>query len=107
MSQLAAIAPEFVAELRDALVGEDRPDLAQQIGAAEIERFTYDAHDDLGYLYFKRPAPSWHFAKLTAPVAHTIVFYAERGINVDVDHDGNIFGIELLGRGEIMAKFEA
>jgi uncharacterized protein YuzE len=104
MSRLATSVPEFTAEVAAALTGEGRADLCRQLESVEIDRLTYDARDDAGYIYFKRGPVSLHFAKLAAPVAETVVFHAEYGFNVDVDHDGDLFGIELLGRGEVMAK---
>jgi uncharacterized protein YuzE len=105
MNRFSLAVPEFAAEVEAALNAEGRESLSQQLAQVEIESFTYEARDDLGYIYFVRPAPSPHLAKLAAQVAETIVFYAERGVNVDVDHDGNLFGIELLGRQEVMAHF--
>jgi uncharacterized protein YuzE len=107
MSRFATSAPGFAAEVAAALAGEGRADLSQQLESVEIDRLTYDARDDAGYIYFKRGPVSLHFAKLAAPVAETVVFHSEHGFNVDVDHDGDLFGIELLGRGELMAKLLA
>ena len=59
---------------------------------------------DAGYIYLVRLPPSTHFAKLAAPVAETVTMYVERGVNVDVDHDGRLYGIELLGRSDAIAR---
>jgi uncharacterized protein YuzE len=104
MSSLASVAPEFAAEVSSALVAEKRDDLVSQVAAAIIERCTYDASANAGYIYLVRPAPSLHFAKLAAPVAETIPFFGESGFNIDVDHDGHVFGIELLSRDDVFAK---
>jgi hypothetical protein len=37
-----------------------------------------------------------------APVAETIAFAAPHWFNVDVDHEGNAFGVELLGRPDVI-----
>jgi uncharacterized protein YuzE len=103
MSTLASIAPNLVAEVGSALISEGRGELVSQLEAGIIERCTYDESVDAGYVYFVRPAPSLHFAKLAAPVAETIPFLAV-GFNIDVDHDGYIFGIEFLDRADFLAE---
>jgi len=105
--RLTSVAPEFAAELNTALKAEGRNSLCDQIDRIEIDHFTYEGRDKLGYVYFVRPPPSAHFAALAAQVAETVVFYFESGINVDVDHDGNLFGVELVGRDDVMVKFRA
>lgn len=36
-----------------------------------------------------------------------LVFYQEQGFNVDIDAAGQLFGIELLWRPEIVAQLRA
>ena len=74
-----------------------------QLASATVYRCTYDETGNAGYIYFVRPSPSLHFTKLAAPVAETIAFL-EDGSNLDVDHDGNLFGIELLSRPDVINK---
>lgn len=102
MSALLTVVPELVAEVGAALSSAGRDDLTPQLESGVIERCTYDPSIDAGYIYLVRPRPSWHFEKLAAPVAKTLPF--EGGFNVDIDHDGHLFGIELLGRSEVFAK---
>lgn len=104
MPALKIVAPELVAELKAALIDEGRDDLSNQLEHVMIDRCTYEDRDRLGYIYFVCPATSALFEKLGAPVAETVVFYFERGINVDVDHDGRLIGLELIGRPEIMKR---
>ena len=106
MPTLLSIAPEFAAEVENALRAAGRDDLGSQIQSAEIDRCTYEQPIDAGYVYFVRPAPSAHFAKLAAPVAQTISFYDDRGLVVDVDHDGHLYGIELLNRSDVIAQLQ-
>lgn len=54
-------------------------------------------------MYLVRPEPSPHFANLVAPVAKTIPFL-DVGFNVDIDHDGNVFGIEFLDRSDFVRE---
>jgi len=103
MSTLASAFPELVAEVGAALAAEGRGDLVPQLEAGVIDRCTYDPSADAGYIYLVRPRPSPHFEKLAAPVLETIPFLAV-GFNVDIDHDGHLFGIELLSRKDFFAK---
>jgi uncharacterized protein YuzE len=103
VTQLATIAPQLVSELATGLLAEGRPDLAKQLESAEIGQCRYDESVDAGYIYLVRPAPSWYYEKLSAPVKETTSWDIESGLNVDADHDGNLFGIEFLGRADIVA----
>jgi uncharacterized protein YuzE len=103
MSTLASIAPNLATEISAALSSEGRDDLSAQLKSSVIERCTYDSEVDAGYIYLVRPSPSLHFAKLATPIAETIPFL-DVGFNIDVDHDGCIFGIEILSRADFFAK---
>jgi uncharacterized protein YuzE len=107
MSALHTVVPEFATEVEQMLESDGRASLAQQVGSAVIARCTYESADDAGYIYFVRPAVSAHFSKLATPIAETIVFYDDHGFNVDVDHDGHLYGIEMLGRPDVVSKLKA
>ena len=101
MATLRSIAPKLSAELECALVEKGRLEVSEQLQRADVERCTGGDDKDLGYVYFVRPAPSPHFAKLSAPVAQTISLYSSHGLNIDIDHDGCLYGIEFIGRPDI------
>lgn len=103
MTQLATIAPQLLRELATGLLAEGRADLVKQLGAAEILECRYDESAGAGYIYLVRPRPGWYYEKLSAPVKETVSLDMESGLNVDVDHDGNLFGIEFLSRADIVA----
>jgi len=107
MTQLTTIAPELVSELAKALVTEGRTGLAKQLESAEIRQCNYDQSVDAGYIYLVHPRPSWYYENLSTPVKETIPCEVESGLSVDVDHDGNLFGIEFLSRADIVAKLRA
>lgn len=106
MNTLASIAPDLVAEVSSVLISEGRDNLVPQLESAVIDHCSYDESADAGYIYFVRPHPSLHFAKLATPVAETIPFLSA-GFNIDVDHDGDIFGIEFLGRTDFYAELRS
>jgi len=103
MITLAAVVPDLIAEVNVALTSSGHSNLIPQLAGGVIERFSYDPTADAGYIYLARPKPSLHSAKLAAPVAETIPFM-EIGFNIDVDHDGHLFGIEVLSRPDLFAK---
>jgi uncharacterized protein YuzE len=104
---LASIAPELMGELLASLAEQGRTDLAQQLASAEIRQCNFDESVDAGYIYLVRPRPSRHYEKLSAPVKETISCDLQGGLNIDVDHDGNVFGIEFLGRPDVVARLQA
>jgi len=103
MNTLGSVTPELVSEISRALLSSSRPDLASQLDSATIERCTYDPAAEAGYIYLVRPKVSWYFATLATPVAETIPFM-ESGFNIDVDHDGQLFGIEFLNREDFLTQ---
>ena len=103
MATFESVVPNLAAEVGAALTAEGRGALVPQLTSAIVDRCTYDETIEAGYIYFIRPSPSPHFANLAAPVAETIPFLAD-GFNIDVDHDGNIFGIELLSRPDVINR---
>lgn len=82
---------------------EGRSDLAEKLATVQLARCTLAEKDDIGYVYFVRRPPSLHFLNLAAPVAETIAFVEDRGIYIDVDHDGDLFGLEFLSRPDLVA----
>jgi hypothetical protein len=107
MTKLVDVAPAFAEEVRALLVAAGRSDLAEQSATVSVLRCTRGDDDSVAYIYCVRPLPSSHLSKLTASVAKTLSFYAEVGINVDVDHDGHLLGIELLDREDVVASLRA
>ena len=103
MPTFESILPGLATEVGAVLAAEGRTTLMSQIASVIVDRCTYDETADAGYIYFIRPSPSPHFANLAAPVAETIPFL-KNGFNIDVDHDGNLFGIEFLSRPDVIKK---
>ena len=96
-------SPTVYAELRDALLADGRAELAVQLATVQIARCTFSEEDDIGYVYFVRRPASLHFSNLAAPVAETVAFFDELGLNLDIDHDGDLFGLEFLARPDLVA----
>jgi len=103
MSKLASVVPNLAAEIEIALASDGYEILSTQLASATIERCSYDSSSDAGYIYLSCPKPSLHFSKLAAKVAKTIPFL-NFGFNIDVSHDGDLFGIELMGHREVFKQ---
>lgn len=97
MNTLTSISPSIAAEISSALTSIGRGNLVPQLVSCAIERCSYDDSVNAGYIYFVQKTPVLHNTQLAAPVSKTLPFL-EYGFNIDVDHDGNIFGIEFLDR---------
>lgn len=108
MANISDAAPEFAAEVVAALRGVGRPSLASQLIVAEIAQTTYDAGASAGYVYLCAPAAVVAGVHREAtPVAETLPFAAPHWFNVDVDHEGYAFGVELLGRPDVIEKIRS
>lgn len=99
----ANVSPTVFAEIRDALLAKGRGALAVKLATVRIDRCTFAEEDDIGFVYFVRAPTSLHFANLASPVAETVAFFSELGLNLDVDHDGDLFGLEFLDRPDLVA----
>ena len=94
MVTLISVLPDAVAELAAALGSEGRTDLSTQLGSATIDRCTFDPTVEAGYIYLVRP----HYSEF----AETLAF-AELSLNIDVDIQASIIGIEVLGRTDVFS----
>lgn len=99
----ANVSPAVFAELRGALLANGRAPLAEKLATVRIDRCTFAEEDDIGFVYFVRQPTNLHFANLASPVAETVAFFCELGLNLDVDHDGDLFGLEFLDRPDLVA----
>lgn len=99
MSTITEAVPEFASELAAALAREGERSASAQLLVSTIERCTYDPSVDAAYLYISQAASR---SSGEPPVARTIPFAAPHWFNVDITHDGGIFGIEILGRPDVV-----
>jgi hypothetical protein len=106
MLTLGQALPEFVAQVEASLSAMGRTELVGQLAGAIIGRCTCEPEHDAAYIYIVAPTPSIA-PDHPAPVAETLVFYAEHGYNIDLDHEGQLLGIELLDRPDIVLRLKA
>jgi hypothetical protein len=96
---LAEAVPEFASEVADALSRKGEASVGALVLVSTIERCTFDSSVEATYLYVSQPVPP---SPGRAPVARTISFAAPHWFNVDLTHEGGIFGIEILGRPDVV-----
>ena len=99
METLSKAVPEFASEVADALSRAGEGKVSALVSVSSIERCTHDSSVEATYLYLSQavaPTPG------RAPVARTIAFAAPHWFNVDVTHEGAMFGIEILGRPDVV-----
>jgi hypothetical protein len=101
--RFADVVPDFAAEVASALESEGFGDLRAKVYGASIERWTWDSQVNAGYVYVTQVKP---LHQSETPAVQTIPFAAPHWFNVDLRHDGEICGIELLGRREIIERIE-
>ncbi|MGH9437691.1 MAG: hypothetical protein ACRD22_07295 [Terriglobia bacterium] len=107
MNTLEAITPVFAQEVSATLASADHDVLAQTIPCMRIRRCSHDVEANAGYIYLEvppYPVPEVH--KEAAAVAETVVFGEPHWFNVDVDHEGNALGIEILGREDVVSQLK-
>ena len=105
MKSLNTIAPEFVIEVCSSLSNDGFQELETQITSAVVEQCTYDSDADAGYIYLKSSMPPLVAAmhNEAAVVKETLAYGS---FNIDIDHEGNVFGIELSGRPDVFSKLQ-
>lgn len=107
MSDLRRASPILASELEKGLSTLDRRDLVEQVLQTDIAKCTFGDDHDVGYVYFERkPYPVAAVHKEAAPVAETISV-SEYDLRVDIDHEGNVFGVEYICRSDIWAELRA
>jgi uncharacterized protein YuzE len=100
--------PYLVLDLESALAHLGRGALADQLGRATIERWTYDENSGAAYLFILvSPAPGTDDnGGATAPPGETVSVYDELGINIDTDSQGRVTCIEILDGRSIAAQLD-
>ena len=105
---LSSVAPAFTQQLQAALRSANEHDLAESLAAISISHCTYDTEADAGYIYLlaqPQPFPAIH--NESARVRRTISFFNEHGVNIDVDHECYLFGIEWISRPDLIATLKS
>jgi uncharacterized protein YuzE len=96
MTLLEAL-PELVGDIEGALVRLGRGNVADQLRTATLKSWTFDEFAQTTYL---------HLAASRDPsaVEETVSLYDDIGVNVDLDRDGRVMGLEVSGYEESLSR---
>ena len=83
--KLADALPDLLSNMESALLHLGRGDLVAQLKAATIASWSYDEFADAANLVL-----------LPSPAAERFSLYDEAGVNLDLDVEGRLCGIEVL-----------
>ena len=102
MSTLAIASPILASQLEEALASFGKAELAQKILSLKVLKCTFSDELHVGYIYLERPpypVPEVH--REAAAVKETVSLGSPYDINIDFDHEDNVFGIEYICREDI------
>lgn len=101
---LSHVLPELANAIAKALREKAMPAQAAELATAKLERWTYDAFADAGYIYLAQEHPVQHGE---TPAARTVAFTGEEWFNVDLRASGAVFGIELLSHEGVFQQLRS
>ena len=90
--ELTQALPDLVADLESPLAHLGRGDLVAQLKAASVASWSYDDFADATYLVLS-----------SAKAAERLSLYDELGVNLDLDTEGTLCGIEVLDGKRIIS----
>ena len=102
MAKLAVACPILAAQIEESLSSVNEAELAQTILSLSIVNCTFGDDQDVGYIHFERPpypVPEVH--NEAAEVADTLGYGSDYDFYIDIDHEGNVVGIEYIFRKDI------
>jgi len=105
MGTLSVASPTLTTEILLVLPADGKDELASLLVNTEVLNCTFDDDCQAGYIYLRRPpypVPETH--NEAADVKYTVGYPDPHSFNIDIDHDGNAFGVEFIGRGDIAAE---
>jgi uncharacterized protein YuzE len=94
---LSEALPELVGDIVGALIRLGRGNVADQLRTVTLETWTFDEFAQATYL---------HLTVVRDPegVEETISLYDDIGVNVDLDRDGRVMGVEVFGYEQSLSR---
>ena len=94
---LSEALPEVAGDVVGALIREGRGNIADQIPGAELRAWTFDEFANATYL---------HLGAARDPdlVGETISYYEDIGVIVELDHGGQVLGLEVFGYEQPLSR---
>jgi uncharacterized protein YuzE len=96
MTLLEAL-PELVGDIEGALVRLGRGNVADQLRTVTLKSWTFDEFAQATYLQLAA-------SRDPSAVEETISLYDDIGVNVDLDRDGRVMGLEVVGYEESLSR---
>jgi uncharacterized protein YuzE len=96
MTLLEAL-PELVGDIEGALVRIGRGNVADQLRTATLKTWTFDDFAQATYLNFAA-------SRDPSAVEETLSLYDDIGVNVDLDRDGRVMGLEVFGYEQSLSR---
>ena len=103
---LVEAVPIMVLDLEGALLRIGRGDVVDQLRKVSLERWTYDETADAAYLHVCSPRnlDSADENIVGEKRGETVSLYDELGINLDLDDQKRLTGVEILGAGYLVEQ---
>ena len=94
---LVEAIPELIADLSDALIRLGRGSVVDQLQVATLASCEFDDFAQATYIHVapKRAADAVH---------ETVSLYDDIPVNVDLDADGRIVGLDVTGYEQVLAR---
>jgi uncharacterized protein YuzE len=94
---LSEVLPELVGDAAGALVRQGRGGVADQLSKATLTAWTFDEFAQATYLQLAE-------TRDPGAIGETISLYDEIGVNVDLDGQGHVLGLEVFGYEQLLAR---
>lgn len=96
MTLLEAL-PELVGDIEGALIRLGRGNVADQLRTVALKTWTFDELAQSTYLHLAA-------ARDLNGVEETLSLYDDIGVNVDLDRDGRVMGLEVFGYEQSLSR---
>jgi uncharacterized protein YuzE len=89
--------PELVGDVEGALIRLGRSNVADQLRTVALKTWTLDEFAQTTYLHLAA-------ARDPSGVEETLCLYDDIGVNVDLDRDGRVVGLEVSGYEQALSR---
>jgi uncharacterized protein YuzE len=96
MTLLEAL-PELVGDIEGALIRLGRGNVADQLRTVTLKTWTVDEFAQATYLHLSS-------ARDSSGVEETLCLYDDIGVNVDLDKEGRVMGLEVFGYEQSLSR---
>ena len=93
---LHELAPELVDDIAESVVRLGRGELVDQLRNAVVVSWTFDEFAQASYLYLR--------SSRNDEVEETLSLYDDIGVNLDLDNNNRLIGIEVFGYEQALAR---